>query len=81
LSDLIRIQTFPAIWSGCTQDEEVLLRVLHLDFAGVRVNDSNGGSPIEASRLPLDPDPDVYVVKLRSKLRYFQSQWVKRFCG
>jgi C4-dicarboxylate-specific signal transduction histidine kinase len=72
INDLISIQAFPAIWSGrdarqiVTSLLDVLIRTLHLDFAGARVNDPNGGAPIEAVRLPLERSPALYSDKRKT---------------
>ncbi|MGZ5145468.1 MAG: ATP-binding protein [Burkholderiales bacterium] len=57
INDLVSIQAMPAIWSG--QDSahivgtllDVLVRLLPLDFAYARLNDSITGSPVEFARL------------------------------
>jgi PAS domain S-box-containing protein len=66
INDLISVQALPAIWSGHDAHQivnkllEVLTRLLRLDFAVMRVNDPNGGPPIEAVRLPPDRNPDTH---------------------
>ncbi len=58
LNDLISVQSLPAIWRGRGRAETVnslldaLIRVLHLDFACVRVNASVDGPRFEVARLP-----------------------------
>ena len=72
LNDLISVLALPAIWRGRGSHQivntllEVLTRLLRLDFAAMRVNDSNGGTPIEAVRLPPDRNPDIHSQELRA---------------
>ncbi len=53
INDLVSVLALPAIWTGhesslvATTLLDVLVRILRLDFAYVRVNDSAGGSPKE----------------------------------
>src|SRR6266567_2767266 len=51
---------------------DVLIRVLHLDFAVARVDDSHGGPPIEAVRLPPGRTPFAPADELRAL-----EAWVK----
>ena len=72
ISDLVSVLALPAIWRGLDSHQivntllEVLTRLLRLDFAGMRVNDSNGGPPIEAVRLPPDRNPDIHSLEIRA---------------
>jgi PAS domain S-box-containing protein len=72
INDLISLQALPAIWSGLDAHQivnkllEVLTSLLRLDFAGMRVNDSNGGPPIEAVRLAPDRNPHTHSDELRA---------------
>jgi len=72
INDLISVQALPAIWSGLDAHQivnkllEVLTSLLRLDFAGMRVNDSNGGPPIEAVRLAPDRNPYTHSHELRA---------------
>jgi formate hydrogenlyase transcriptional activator len=71
INDLISLQALPAIWSGLDAHQivnkllEVLTSLLRLDFAVMRVNDSNGGPPIEAVRLAPDRNPYAHSHELR----------------
>lgn len=57
INDLIGLVTLPAIWSGGAPADiggtllDVLLRVLHLDFAYARLSESIDGTPSEMVRL------------------------------
>ncbi|HEY1984754.1 MAG TPA: sigma 54-interacting transcriptional regulator [Terracidiphilus sp.] len=72
INDLISVQALPAIWNGLDAHQivnkllEVLTSLLRLDFAGMRVNDSNGGQPIEAVRLAPDRNPYTHSHELRA---------------
>ena len=72
INDLISVQALPAIWSGLDAHElvnkllEVLTSLLRLDFACMRVNNSNGGPPIEAVRLAPDRNPYTHAHNLRA---------------
>jgi len=72
INDLISVQALPAIWSGLDAHQivnkllEVLTSLLRLNFAAMRVNDSNGGSPIEAVRLAPDRNPYTHSDELRA---------------
>jgi PAS domain S-box-containing protein len=72
INDLISLQALPAIWSGLDAHQivnkllEVLTSLLRLDFAVMRVNDSNGGPPIEAVRLAPDRNPHTHLHELRA---------------
>jgi PAS domain S-box-containing protein len=63
INDLISIQALPAIWSGQDSSHiagtllDVLVRVLSLDFAYARLNDSIDCSPIEFVRLAQRRNP------------------------
>jgi PAS domain S-box-containing protein len=60
ISDLISIQALPAVWSGGPPSAVVdtlldaLLEVLGLAFISLRLRESFGGVPIEASRIAAD---------------------------
>jgi C4-dicarboxylate-specific signal transduction histidine kinase len=79
INDLISVQTLPAIWSGLDARQivntllDVLIRVLRLDFAVARVDDSNSGPPIEAVRLPPDRQPDSHSRQLRALEAWLKS--------
>ena len=56
LRDLVALSTIPAAWIGrdpptiATSLADVLVGSLHLDFAFVRLCDSNGGAPVDVIR-------------------------------
>jgi PAS domain S-box-containing protein len=56
LRDLVALSTIPAAWIGrdppaiAASLADVLVGALHLDFAFVRLCDSNGGAPVEVVR-------------------------------
>jgi formate hydrogenlyase transcriptional activator len=72
INDLISVQALPAIWSGLDAHQivnkllEVLTSLLRLDFAGMRMNNSNVGPPIEAVRLAPDRNPYTHSHELRA---------------
>jgi formate hydrogenlyase transcriptional activator len=72
INDLISVQALPAIWSGLDAHQivnkllEVLTSLLRLDFAGMRMNDSNVGPPIEAVRLAPDRNPYTHSNEFRA---------------
>src|SRR5438552_5533662 len=60
INNLISVQALPAIWSGGKPSQivsallDMLPKLLSLDFAYVRLKDSNGGAPLEMVRLAQD---------------------------
>ena len=57
ITDLLSVLALPAIWSGHVSSQiadtllDILLRLLHLDFAYVWLRDERDGSPIELVRV------------------------------
>ena len=61
INDLVSVLALPALWSGCEPRHiigtllNVVLRVLALEFAYARIDDTVEGTPIELVRLPRGP--------------------------
>ena len=62
INDLVSVLALPALWSGCEPRHiigtllDVVLRVLALEFAYARIDDTVEGTPIELVRLPRGPN-------------------------
>jgi|SRR5713226_5514813 len=65
INDLLSIQTLPAIWDGGRPSQivgtllDVLLVLLHLDFAYAKLKDSIGEAPFETVRVAHDRSPMI----------------------
>jgi PAS domain S-box-containing protein len=83
INDLIGIQALPTIWDGRESGSivstllDVLVSMLQLDFAYVRLSDSNNGSPVEFVRLAQRRAPPPQALEIGRALdRWLTNQSV-----